>query len=67
MSEVSYLDLIADSMKYANKAAIKKWFPPTRKGEPPTRFCERCGAEYEVKSRQQKYCSSLCQQRANWK
>lgn len=35
-------------------------FPPTREGESKTRFCERCGQEYKVASRLQKYCSKKC-------
>lgn len=32
------------------------WWPATRRGEGPTRKCERCGKEYAPNSRNQKYC-----------
>lgn len=47
---------IAKGEQSVSVAWERRCFPPTSPGQPRTRRCERCGSEYEVRARTQRYC-----------
>lgn len=52
---------------YMEDKRNRGWWPATRQGEPPTRKCEYCGAEFMVNCRTKRFCSRKCQERARWR
>lgn len=43
---------------------VNEYFPPVSRGDSDIRFCIRYGAEYKVRSMNQKYCSIECREMA---
>ena len=59
MSEVCNADFFAAAHRGSNAVVNQYYFNATRPGE-TTRTCERCGSEFEPRSRTQRYCSKDC-------
>lgn len=55
MGEVTGADVFARGNLEHNANENKYWWEPRRQGE-TTRTCPTCGAEFEPRSRNQKYC-----------